>query len=459
MLARFIPFFSGSLFRGGLWVAAGRCLGISATILINAVLARQLTHQDFGFFLLIRSIASFGAVCSMFGLESVLVRVLGESFGLGDTARARAAIALSLPLLLAAMLIVSVTSATLLGAFGRSTLGLPVNLTLLILIVAMTVLFGILQLSGETLRGMSEISLASFISGANGGAISNALLIAGVLILPFAFPADLRNVLIINDSVLALAASFAAIRLMVLFRSDLDDTPNLSRSSHLPALSTAFLLSTCLPVLGSQILTFLVGQADLWIGGGLLGADQLAIYGAARRLTFIVALPLDLLNMTIVSSIPRLYARGELIELQHLLRRSTQLAVLPALATVLILVVAPTPVLTLFYGDSYRDAANPLVVLSLGQLVFSWCGACGITLMMTGQHRVMLVINVFCTVTLVIAGVVGARISGVMGLAIACTAVTVVQRLAMWFCAGRLVGLWTHASTDFRFRLNLGGSA
>ena len=70
--------------RGAAWVILVRIVGIGITMLVNIVLARWLSPEDFGDFLLLCNVMSLASMLAMMGLNAALVRFISESLGQGD---------------------------------------------------------------------------------------------------------------------------------------------------------------------------------------------------------------------------------------------------------------------------------------------------------------------------------------------------------------------------------------
>ena len=130
-------------------------------------------------------------------------------------------------------------------------------------------------------------------------------------------------------------------------------------------------------MLAIQLLTFKTTQADLWIAGLWCPHDQLALYGAARRLVLLVALPLQMMNLTVMASIAELFGQRRLGDLEHLLRSSALYAALPACVFIAGLIVWGGPLLELLFGPFFRQAATALSILGIGQLFLVGVGSCG----------------------------------------------------------------------------------
>jgi O-antigen/teichoic acid export membrane protein len=199
----------------------------------------------------------------------------------------------------------------------------------------------------------------------------------------------------------------------------------------------------------TQSLSYITGQADIWIAGANVPHEDVALYGAARRLMLLIGMPMQLVNLTVIASIAELRARGHLQELQRILRSAATLAAIPALLVWLPIVIFPGQLATLIFGPYYADCAATLRILSIGQLVFVSVGAAELTLMMSGHHLKALSVNIFTSIALFISGITLSQQWGIQGLAIAWSAIVSIQCLSFWLFARRSVGVWT--GLDFRF--------
>jgi O-antigen/teichoic acid export membrane protein len=130
--------------------------------------------------------------------------------------------------------------------------------------------------------------------------------------------------------------------------------------------------------------------------------------------------------------------------LEVLLRRSALVAAAPTVPIIVALLLGGAPILDLLFGSFFRQAALPLGVLALGQLVLVGVGSAGGTLEMSGNHRASLLVNVVSATGLVVVGSWAAARFGIVGLAAASAVAVAGQSLALWVLARRIVGVWTH---------------
>jgi O-antigen/teichoic acid export membrane protein len=435
---------------GAVWVVLTRSLGVGVTMLVNVVLARWLSPEDFGSFLLLSSVLALASLLAMLGLNTALVRYVAESLGHQDLARARRSFRL-----VAAVAAVSVTSVACLTALALSLtdtrlLGLPVTAGLIPMAVTSLVLLAVLQLIAEACRSLHEIRLASLLSGGQtGGLLSNLVFLLLIAAAVVVVKPTFSTAVALNMTAMLLSLPVAVAGLIWATRQRLgSDAQNAAKhdaaheaSSPLPLRS---LLGFSTSMLAIQLLTFATTQADLWIAGIWCPHDQLALYGAARRLVLLVALPLQMMNLAVMASIAELCGQRRLQDLERLLRSSALLAAVPAVPIIAVLLLWGGPILELTFGPFFRQAAVPLGILAIGQLFLVGIGSSGGALEMSGNHHASLIVNSITTFALLTVGTWAAWRFGITGLATASAGVIAAQSLALWLLAKRIVGVWTH---------------
>lgn len=203
------------------------------------------------------------------------------------------------------------------------------------------------------------------------------------------------------------------------------------------------MLGEAWPVVGHRSLYAVILQADLWLVGALLTADDTALYGAALRIVAVISVPLLVVNQVVPPLIASMSETGETRRLERALRVTATLAGAPAAVILLALTVFGGPILGLVFGAFYRDAATILAVLAVGHLFNVWGGSCGIALMQTGHQRVLLGISAVSGVVLVAGAALVAAPFGTIGVAVMATASLGVQNWLSVRAVRRLVGVRT----------------
>ena len=130
----------------------------------------------------------------------------------------------------------------------------------------------------------------------------------------------------------------------------------------------------------------ILNQISVIILGTLEGNAAAGLYGAAVRISNVLAPLIMSLNVAIGPLAADLHARGDHAELQRVTRLGVRVAFGAAVAVAAVAIVSGRWILGLL-GEEFASAYPLLVVLICGQLVLVAAGPGGILLNMTGFHR------------------------------------------------------------------------
>jgi len=132
---------------------------------------------------------------------------------------------------------------------------------------------------------------------------------------------------------------------------------------------------------------------DILVLGWYGDAHQNGIYNAAARLSLMVA-PVSRVVVTFTSP---LFAAAihnrRMADLDHLLRRSREVTLVLGIPISAVLLLAPSYLSALLYGDAYRSAGSYLAILSAGQLIGLAGVPSSILLWMGGGERLQATIS------------------------------------------------------------------
>jgi O-antigen/teichoic acid export membrane protein len=212
-----------------------------------------------------------------------------------------------------------------------------------------------------------------------------------------------------------------------------------------PSRTRALLYST-LPIFGAGMLQVAAVQADLWIVGAQLEASDVALYGAAKRLTALVGFSLAVLAFVVPPLISDLYARGERERLQRLVRAATTAASLPAAAAFALFMLFGSEILSLAYGEVYAEGATILRILSAEKFIFLLMGPGSLLLVMTGHERVVFRITLVSATLSLLAIYFGGLLGGRTGVAVGFAVSSIGTGLWYFLEAHRQTGIWVHVS-------------
>lgn len=429
------------LLSGGAWALGGRVVLAFIGLVTNALLARLMSPAELGVYFLAFSIVIICARLGALGLETAVVRFVAESVGLGQHSRVRSSIKLALGLGSLGAVVAGLAYLLFGGRLASLLFDSPALAAVAGVMagwIAVVVLQGILV---ETFRGFHDIRMTTILGGMNNG---NGVLTGGLLSLSllalFMFKGEAS---LITVMVLA-AASGATSTLLAgwLLRRRVSSLPQDTSGSQ---FSSGQMMHVAWPLMVTTLAAFAVGQSSIWVAGAFLGQEDVALYGAAYRLTVYVAIPLQIANMVAPPLIAEMYAQGQMQDLERTLRSITTVAGVPAFLLLAAFVLFGGPIMGLLFGDYYREAAALLALLSLGQIVAVWAGSCGKALMMTG-HQIIMMTTAIATGLITVTGAIwAAQHYGTTGIACAAAAGAALQNVAMLLAVRKKVGVWTHA--------------
>jgi O-antigen/teichoic acid export membrane protein len=158
----------------------------------------------------------------------------------------------------------------------------------------------------------------------------------------------------------------------------------------------------------------------------------------------IVSMPLLAAQVVVSSRIAGFRAQGRMDELEALVRRTATFTTLGSFFILLPCVLVPSRVLTLVFGQQYASGGFVLAVLGLAQLVNVVTGLCGVTLTMCSKENLLLRVAIVSIIFSLVFDLLGARIYGTKGLAVASAVTTAAQFVVLWWVAHEVLGIWTH---------------
>lgn len=433
------------LLSGGVWAIGGKVGAVMLGLSSNMLLARLLTPQEFGTYLLIVSVVSAAALTGCLGLNKATVRFVAEGLGLDQPGRTKRTIRTILGLgvlgALGAGLVYLLINGLLERLFGAPALAAVAGL-----IAGWIVVSTIQELFAETFRGFHDIRLATLFGslaiGNSAGLVTRILFLACLTGLWFGGSGtDLRTILLVvvaAGSIGALTSGY----ILYLKAGSLDKPHPTQR----PEPGTREILAVSLPLLVTNLMAFALVYSDIWILAAFRPPEEVAIYGAAARFMTLVTMPLMIVNAVLPPVIAELYARGEKARLEQTMRPIATLTGIPALLVLGTFVVVGGPILGLVYGDFYGSGALVLALLSLGKLAAVWAGSCGLTLQMTGHQTIMMWISTFSGLLFVAGAVWAVQEFGAVGVASVAAASVAFQNLLTVLAVKAKTGIWTHVA-------------
>jgi len=440
-LNNFPSAFGKRLLTGGIWAFSGKIFFILSTLAVNALLARILSPEALGTYFLTFSLVTVSSVIAQQGLNLTIVRLVAESLSKLQPEKAAKSIRLTFLLGGIGATIVAFILIFGLGEWLAKNTFNSIKMLEVVGYVAFWVVITTLQnLSAETFRGFHDIRFATIFGGLFSSLLSALLFFRIWALNGHCSLGDAILISITAGFTSTLIASFILIKKHNSIKGDCD-------------LPIKEVLNISLPLWLTSLVFLLLSQADLWVLGIFSLHKDVAIYGAALRLVALVTMPLLIVNAVVQPLISEMYAKGQITELEKILRFTATFAAVPAFFIFIIFVFFGNFVLGAIYGDYYREGAIVLSILSLGQMINVGVGSCGLVLMMTGNQSRMMFITLISGVVTVTGCVASVRLFGFVGVASAATLGIAMHNLLILRAVHQKIKIWTYIRLPLRLLL------
>ena len=397
---------------------------------VVGLLARLLSPEDMGAYFLALSLVTAMSSLGNLGMGATMVRLVASSLAINDPLTANRAIRQSFSWATIGALI----AAGVMMLFG-SNLGVPANM------VNLVALWGVVQIGqkmlSEGLRSFNDIRSATIFQNRS---LSNAVIALVLLIVWVSGTTiDLRIVF----SIVVIVGVSATIVGTILLWHRIHKEVTIPANPCEPAPLRIF--RQALPVLGIDSMHMIRAQVGIWLVAAFLSNEEIALYGSANRLVYLVSVPLlTIVNALIPPIIAELYAQKQIAKLERTVRSLATFAGVVAFAVTIVFVIGGKFILGTIFGSFYTDAWLVLGILAVSQFIGVAGGSCGVTLIMTGHQKSLMKITIISALLAVSTTFLGARLYGMVGIACAMVLTVFAQNILMVQKVKKLVGIWTH---------------
>jgi O-antigen/teichoic acid export membrane protein len=174
--------------------------------------------------------------------------------------------------------------------------------------------------------------------------------------------------------------------------------------------------------------------ASAYVSRGDVSAAELGVYSASVRVALAMVLFLTAVSYVFSPFVADLHARGERERLDRLFKAITRWTIAGTIPIVLLMLVAPGPILQIFGGKEFVGGGTALRILLIGQTVNVSVGASGFVLIMAGFTGLDLVVYASSFALDLVAALVFVPLLGIEGAALAQAITLVVSNaLRLWF--------------------------
>lgn len=420
-----------------LWAGAGRLLSVVFLFLLHTLLARQLPAADYGRYILLESVTLVTSLLILAGLPAVSLRLIRSNLATGNDSAVNDTVKTSLGImggtsLLTAFGLFAVAFSTRDHVFG----GVLWQYLGWILIWATCA--ALLRMVSELARGCQMLGFSYLVGGQSGGFGVNGILLCSVLAVGVIYGLSFGIVLWIQIAIQFLCVT-GALTLIVRATS----TPRSLEPFGQKKLRVRQFLQSSVPLLIQQLVAFGLPEADTMLLGSHSSAEEIAIYGSAKKLVFLGAVPLLLVNHAVQPFIVDFYSKRDSRQLTTLVRGTATFAGIPSFFVLLLMFSFPEFILGTLFGEGYSLAATPLRVLCVGAAGFVLTGSCGLVLVMTGHERTAMWSSVAIGLAYLIAAPLLILRYGIYGAAISAAGLQICSNLSAMLLVFYHERIWT----------------
>ncbi len=423
----------GRVARGALSSILVNGAGAAVSFAVQVSLARLLGEETYGAYALAIGWLTVGVMASKLELDTTAVRFVGGYVATGRWNLLRGFLRGSRNTVLLSSVAFGLTGAALLRAFPDAFQDKhPAFAGSLLVCCALLPVVALLMLEGSILQGFQQYAKAQLPLN---------------LLRPFAFGLTIAAVAVFAPRSLsapvAVASNLvgASLALGLTWAWRRRETPPEVRAAA-PVYDVRVWARTAYPLFAVSLAQLVIShQSDVIVVGQLLDTRQVAYYSAASQLTVPLVLAASSVTFVAQPMIADIYARGDIVRLQSLIRAVTWASFGVAVPAALVLIVGG-PWLLRIYGESYVAGHSVLVVLTLAQLVVGVVGAlAGFLLTMTAHEReAAWIIGLSAVFNIVLALILTPRM-GAVGTALATLVASVVRAASLSVYVRRTMGL------------------
>ena len=157
--------------------------------------------------------------------------------------------------------------------------------------------------------------------------------------------------------------------------------------------------------------------SGILISSILFDSYYVALYSIAARLSLLSTIALEAVNMVVAPLFSEAYKNSKVSELKKISVLSVRYLLLISLPVLVFFIMFSGDLLSIFGGD-YKEAANVLRVLAVGQFFNAVTGSVSFLLIMTGGAAKVMKASVLCAIITIITAIVFGNLFGIYGVAL-----------------------------------------
>ena len=359
----------GLLFQTSLSFAM-RCVSVLIAFGFNLVIARKLPIKEAGLFFLALSFVEILLMVALFGFQQTQVRFISSFKAENNWKGINGIYKTSRSLVFISGCVLALLLFALSSFIASRLLNKPELETVLQFLAPSILLAALMRLNGFSFQALGHVGKFIFFSNC-------FLQLCLSLILLF----NLSNSAIETAKYYSIS-SFVGFLIVTTLWFTNKNTQWLGVKHY----SISTLWQSCFPLWVASLVGLAINYSGQLISGVLLSSKEVAIYTTALKTALLISFILGTINLVIVPKFAALYKQKQYQQLKHTALKSTKIMLLFALPVTLFMLVFAEYLMWLF-GAQYKEGANLLRILIVGQFINVATGSVGGLLAMTGHEK------------------------------------------------------------------------
>ena len=211
-----------------------------------------------------------------------------------------------------------------------------------------------------------------------------------------------------------------------------------------------FLFKTSFLLLTIVFLRTIKETSSFWILGYTSDIADVGIFFSAYKLSFILLLPLIVIENVIPQTLSSLYVKGDINKLEKFIRKISTYRFLIGIVTFTFCFIFAERLLTIFFGTDFIVATNIFRITILSMIPIILLGPCVSVLILTPfQNKYILIDSIFI-IPFILCGIYFSNISSYYGMAIVFGIMTFLTNVCYFFYLRRQLKINTLPYLSFK---------
>jgi len=420
-----------NLIKPALGLALIMLLSVPLLLLINAIIARNLSAVDFGYYSFVLSFSAILSIPVASGMPLLLTREIARYTQLNEWGKYRAIIRCSMAWAIILSIFLAILWIFLKSIMSQITLGV-LDLDTLFWSVSIVPFLGLIAIQSGIIRGLGYPVIASLPSQ-----IAHPFIfITGIIIFSSLGQLNVINTIILYIFTLGIVALLSIIFLWWIQRKDLNDfLPDYSLHKEWFRSIISFGAMSAMIVVSVNLAILLLG---------LTGQKEAAAYmRVAERGAQLVLFPILMIEGIIAPKLVQSIEINQRGVLKELSRNSARLGALGAAGMAVILILYGKQLIKVTFGPEYSEPVYiPMIILVIAQFIYVLTGSPSLLLAMAKFEKQSVIGNFLGILVILLAASLLLTKYGAIGAAVSVAIAIILSKAYLLVMAKKKVGFW-----------------